>query len=252
MADTVARLYTDLADYWTLVSAVDEYVEEAALFRRVLTERASSPIRTVLELGSGGGNNAFHLKAHFDMTLVDVSDAMLAQSRRINPELPHHQGDMRDVRLGRTFDAVFMHDAVAYMTSREDLRRAMETAFVHTRPGGVALFAPDETAERFEPSTSCGGNDRDGRGVRYLEWTSDPDVTDERTTTDYALLIHEADGSVRVVHDRHENGLFPRQVWLDVLSAVGFEPHAGVYEHSDLPDGYELFAGKRPAAADPA
>lgn len=245
--DLPLRMYDDLADYWTLVSAVDEYVEEAALFHRVLCERASSPIRTMMELGAGGGNNAFHLKAHFDITLVDRSPAMLAQSRRINPDLEHHVGDMRDVRLGRTFDAVFVHDAVAYMTSRADLRRAAETAFVHTRPGGLTLFVPDETAERFEPSTSCGGNDRDGRGVRYLEWTTDPDPTDEKTTTDYALVIRESDGSVRVVHDRHENGLFARQVWLDTLRSVGFEPDVGVYAHTDLPGGYEMFVGRRPA-----
>lgn len=240
------RMYGDLADCWTLISAVDEYGEEAALFRRVLLEHAPLPIRTLLELGSGGGNNAFHLKAHFEMTLVDRSEGMLRQSRLINPELPHHEGDMRDVRLGRMFDAVFIHDAISYMTSRADLLRALATAFVHCRPGGVALFAPDETQERFAPSTSCGGTDRDGRGVRYLEWTHDPDPDDERTTTDYAFLIRGVDGSTRVVHDRHENGLFSRQVWLESLRAVGFEARRGVYEHSDLEHGYELFVGIKP------
>jgi SAM-dependent methyltransferase len=239
------RMYDDLADCWTLISAVDEYVEEADLFRRVLLAHTPEPPRTLLELGSGGGNNAFHLKTHFRMTLVDRSDGMLRQSRRINPELRHYLGDMRDVRLDETFDAVFIHDAISYMTSRDDLLRAMRTAFVHCRPGGIALFAPDETLERFEPSTECGGTDRDGRGVRYLEWSHDPDASDECTTTDYVFLIREADGATRVVHDRHVNGLFPRQVWLDTIRAAGFEPRSGVYPHSDLPEGYELFVGLR-------
>lgn len=239
------RMYGELADWWTLISEVEEYEEEAALFRRVLLEHASSPPRTLLELGSGGGNNAFHLKAHFDLTLVDLSEDMLRQSRRINPDVEHHRGDMRDVRLGRRFDAVFVHDAITYMTSREDLLRAMTTAWVHCRPGGVALFAPDETRERFEPGVDCGGHDRDGRGVRYLEWGHDPDPTDETCVADYAFLIHEADGSVRVVHERHLHGLFSRQVWLDTMRAAGFEPHSGIYPHSDLPEGYELFVGRR-------
>jgi hypothetical protein len=38
---------------------------------------------------------------------------------------------------------VFVHDAVAYMTTERELRAAIETAFVHCRPGGAALFAPD-------------------------------------------------------------------------------------------------------------
>lgn len=244
----VERMYDDLADYWTLVSAVEEYVEEAALYRRVLLDHGVSGPGTLLELGSGGGNNAFHLKATFEMTLVDRAEDMLRQSRRINPELPHHQGDMRDVRLDTLFDAVFIHDAISYMTSRDDLRRAMTTAFVHCRPGGVALFAPDETKERFEPSASSGGTDRDGRGVRYLEWAHDPDPDDEICVSDYAFLIREEDGGVRVVHDRHVHGLFSKQVWIDTIRAVGFEPYSAIYEHSDLPEGYELFVGVKPVS----
>jgi SAM-dependent methyltransferase len=237
------RMYADLADWWTLLSPVDDYVEEAALFKAALLEHAPAPPRTLLELGAGGGHNAFHLKADFEMTLVDRAGDMLRQSRRINPELPHQQGDMRDLRLDEVFDAVFIHDAISYMASREDLERAMATAFVHCRPNGIALFAPDETRERFVPQTSSGGTDDGPRGFRYLEWTWDPDPDDETFIADYAFLIRDEHGEVRAVHDRHIHGLYPRQVWLDTMTAVGFEPHSKIYEHSDLERGYELFIG---------
>ncbi len=103
-------------------------------------ETSSPPPRTVLELGSGGGNSAYHLKSRFEMTLVDLSPNMLAVSRALNPECEHVQGDIRTVRLGRTFDAVFVHDAICHMTTESDLRAALKTAFVHCRPGGAALF----------------------------------------------------------------------------------------------------------------
>ena len=62
-------------------------------------------------------------------------------------------------------DAVFVHDAVAYMTTEADLRQVIETAFAHCRPGGIALFIPDHTAENFQPVTDHGGSDGpDGRG----------------------------------------------------------------------------------------
>jgi SAM-dependent methyltransferase len=237
------RMYAELADWWTLLSPVDEYAEEAAIYRRALHEHAPSPPRTLLELGSGGGNNAFHLKADFELTLVDLSEDMLRQSRKTNPELPHQLGDMRDVRLGRVFDAVFIHDAIAYMTTRRDLARALETAYVHCRAGGVAVFAPDETRERFVPSVSSGGTDEGVRGSRYLEWSHDPDPDDETAVTDYAFLVREANSEVRVVHDRHLHGLFPHQVWLDTLVAVGFEPRSQIYEHPDVENGLELFIG---------
>jgi SAM-dependent methyltransferase len=236
-------MYDDLARYWHLLSPPEEYEEEAALYERALLEFAPTRPRTLLELGSGGGNNASYLKRSFELTLVDLSAGMLAQSRRLNPELPHHQGDMRDVRLDAQFDAVFIHDAIAYMTTAEDLKRALTTAFVHCRPGGIAIFAPDETKERYAPGTSSGGSDDGARGFRYLEWNWDPDPHDDTATTDYVLVAREADGTVRVVHDRHVHGLFPRRVWLDTLAAVGFEPHSKIYQHSELPNGYELFVG---------
>ena len=161
---------------------------------------ASIPVRDVLELGSGGGNNAMHLKASFALTLVDLSEAMLAVSRRLNPECSHHRGDMRTVRLGRQFDAVFVHDAVDYMVTEADLRAVMDTAFVHCRPGGLALFVPDDTRESFVPGTDHGGHDGpDRRAARYLEWTWDPDPADTTVTTEYAFLLRDADGSVTCV-----------------------------------------------------
>ena len=39
--------------------------------------------RTLLELGSGGGNNASHLKARFECTLTDLSPDVLALRRSI-------------------------------------------------------------------------------------------------------------------------------------------------------------------------
>ena len=93
------RFYSDLAPWWPLISAPEEYAEEAA-FAASLLRTAEPPTRTVLELGSGGGNNAFHLKGEFAMTLVDLSEDMLAVSRELNPECEHVQGDMRTCGSG--------------------------------------------------------------------------------------------------------------------------------------------------------
>jgi SAM-dependent methyltransferase len=238
------KLYTDLADWWHLLSPAEEYAEEAEIYSRVLAENAGGPVRTLLELGSGGGNNASHMKARFDLTLVELSEAMVAQSRRINPELEHHVGDMRTVRLDREFDAVFIHDAICYMATAEDLRLAIETSHAHCRRGGVALFAPDHVVETFRAETSHGGADGADRALRYLEWTWDPDPSDSSYCVDYAYLLRLPDGSARVEHDRHIEGLFPRQTWLDLLTAAGFDAQCVPVEHSELPpDSYELFVG---------
>ena len=236
------KLYSELAAWWPLLSPPEEYAGEAEDARAMLVEACQFMPRTLLELGSGGGSNASHLKAHFQMTLTDISPGMLAVSRELNPECEHIEGDMRTLRLGRQFDAVFLHDAVMYMTTEADLRAAMETAYVHCRPGGAALFAPDFVRETFKTGTDDGGEDGpDGRGMRYLEWTWDPDPDDNVYIVDYAYLLRESDGSVRVEHDRHIEGLFSREEWLRWLSEAGFEPRP-------LPDSYreEVFIAARP------
>jgi len=239
------RLYGDLASWFHLLTSPEEYAEEAEIYRQLLMGAADEPIRTVLELGSGGGNNASHLKRHFDMTLTDLSPEMLELSRTLNPECEHVEGDMRALRLGRDFAAVFVHDAIDYMTTRDDLRAAMETAFVHCRPGGVALFVPDFVRERFEPRTSHGGNDGPTGALRYLEWDWDPDPEDDTYLVDFAVLLREEDGTVRVEHDRHECGLFARETWLGLLREVGFLAEARVI-HVYEEVASEAFLGTRP------
>jgi SAM-dependent methyltransferase len=239
------KLYRELADWFHLLTAPEEYVEEAEAYRQIIVETSARPVREVLELGSGGGNNASHLKAHFTMTLTDLSPDMLAVSRRINPECEHIEGDMRTLRLDRDFDAVFVHDAIDYITTLPDLRAAMETALVHCRPGGVALFAPDLVRETFASSSDHGGHDEDGRGLRYLEWTWDPDPSDQTYVADFAYLLREEDGSVHVEHDRHECGLFPRSEWLRLLEDVGFQAKRRVIEREEE-KGTEAFIGLRP------
>lgn len=245
--DPLPALYGDLASWWTLLSHPDEYAEEAAIYRDLIL-RQRPRTRTLLELGSGGGNNASHLKAAFQMTLSDLSPAMLAVSQALNPELPHHVGDMRTLRLNQIHDAVLIHDAIMYMTTADDLGQAIRTAAMHCRPGGLVLLVPDGIRETMRFETSCGGQDApDGRGLRYLEWSWDPDPDDSWYFTEYSYLLREADGAVRSVHDRHKEGIFPRETWTRLLAEAGLAPAVFPYEHSSFGDAaYELFVGLKP------
>lgn len=221
------KLYAELAEWWPLLSPPEEYTEEVAFFLQTLRHNDGPEQPTMLDLGSGGGSNAFHLKAHFTMTLVDIAPDMLSVSRSINPECEHVVGDLRSIRLGRQFDVVFIHDAIDYMTTQTDLRLALENAYRHCKPGGQALFVPDHVRENFQPDTDHGGRDGDGRALRYLEWQFDPDETDSTYTTHYVFLLREGD-TVHVEHDQHVCGLFGRADWLRLLTEVGFSPECVV------------------------
>ena len=223
------RLYSDLADWFHLLTAPHDYREEAEYYSACIVEAAVGPVRTVLELGSGGGNNASHMKQRFSMTLSDLSPDMLEVSRQINPELTHVQADMRSLRIPHTqFDAVFVHDAVTYLTTEADVCAMAETAAFHCRPGGAVLVVPDHVRESFTPPyAEHGGHDgADGRSMRYLMWCTDPDPADTTFISDFAYLLRDSDGTVRVEHDRHVQGIFTESVWIDDLTSAGFRTTA--------------------------
>jgi SAM-dependent methyltransferase len=239
-------MYSDLAPWFHLLTHPSDYADEAAFVSRVVDEAIVGPAETLLELGSGGGNNASHLKARFRCTLTDVSPEMLALSATLNPECEHLEGDMRTLRLGRTFDVVFVHDAISYLTTEADLGMAIETAAAHVRPGGVVILTPDATTEIFKPETDHGGHEGDdGRSLRYLEWTHPAEET--TYVTDYAILARGPGGEVRVVHDRHTLGVFPEATWRRLISEAGLE-----LVDTAVPNPYELeqaaFVARRPGS----
>jgi SAM-dependent methyltransferase len=237
-------LYSELAAWYPLLDPVEDHAQEAAVYLAQLTAAAPGA-RSLLELGAGAGNNAFHLKARFDCTLTDLSPEMLALSRRQNPGCEHAPGDMRTLRLGRTFDLVLAHDALSYVTTEADLRATAQTAFEHLGRGGVALFQPDTVKETFRERSELHGGDDETRALRALEWSWDPDPTDQQCLAEFVFVLREA-GQVRTVHDRHVEGLFARATWADALTAAGFEVLAA-QDHL-VEDGFTApyFLARRP------
>lgn len=235
------RLYNEMAEWWPLLSPPEDYAEEAAdLLPTLLSAPAHRP-ETLLELGAGGGSLAFHLKASLKLTHTDLSPAMLAVSRQVNPECEHVVGDMRTLDLGRQFDLVLIHDAIMYMTDPASVQAALATAHRHCVPGGAVVVLPDMVKETFAPKTVTGGKDGpDGRALRYLEWVWDPDPNDDTYEVVFAFILREADGSVRVEHDRHRFGLFSRSAWLEWLEQAGFAPTV----RTD-PWGRDVFIGQK-------
>ncbi len=244
--------YEELAEYWSLISPVEDYAGETAEMLRLLRERRPAA-RTLLELGSGGGHVAHYLAPHFECHLTDLSEAMLASSRRLNPDCQHTIGDMRTLDLARTFDVVLAHDAVDYMTSEDELRAVFDTAWRHLAPGGLACFLPDEVTETFEPGTGESGSDApDGRGARLFEWVEPVRAGESTVNVHYAFLIRARDGTMRSFYELHVTGLFPRATWERLLAERGFVVEV-VTEQTDEDRVPRLFFfGHKPTAGEAA
>ena len=228
------RLYKDLAPWWSHISNRDSYSEEAEVHLRLMDDALGKKALNILELGSGGGQLAAHFGSDRTVVLSDLSENMLAESRVHNANREHVLGDMRTMRLERTFDAILLHDAVMYLTSPEDLRATFETAAAHLSPGGVFLVLPDVVKETFEEGSVSGGS-FGTPGAQLLEWHWDPDPEDHTYRVDMCLMLRHEDGCMESVHEHHEMGLFDRKTICDLLRAAGFELVQGtVWEAVDI------------------
>ena len=224
------RLYGDLAWLWPLMSPPEHYAEEAGYWLRALRERLRIGRRRILELGCGGGHLLHHLVSEYDATAVDLSEGMLAHSRRLNPGVAHHVGDMRSVRLGQTFDAVLIHDAIDYMTTEDELRAVFATSRAYLRAGGLLIVAPDHyTGTLTSPSVDDDTNSDGETTLTYVDYSIDLDPTDTTVETTYVFFIDQ-DGELRVEVDRHTTGLFPVATWERLLTEAGF-----AWERVDYP-----------------
>lgn len=96
---------------------------------------------SILDLGCGTGQPiAAHLiERGFRVTGVDIAEAMVALCRDRFPEHDWVVGDMRQLDLGRTFDAVIAWDSFFHLP-RHDQRAAIPVLARHVATGGSLMF----------------------------------------------------------------------------------------------------------------
>lgn len=204
------------------------YREDAARFLAAL-----KGCRRVLMLGSGGGHLLSHL-ADLELTAVDLSREMLEVSRELNPGVRHLQGDMRSIRLGKTFEAVVMPDAVAYLLTPEDVEQALETAVAHLAAGGLVIVQPDYVQESFPGDHTV--HHSGGPGVDVLEWCRQVGPCALEST--YVFLFPD-----RCERDVHRMSLYPERFWLEKLKAAGFRARVSK-RGGPLGQGVYCFSGR--------
>lgn len=137
------------ARYYDLLYRDKDYAKEAEFIHWLLQTNAPAA-QHLLELGSGTGRHAEHLAEQgYRVTGVERSEGMLArcaqrqthQPSAIAQRLNFVQGDLREVRLGQTFDAILsLFHVISYQTGNTDLAAAFETVALHLKPGGVFIF----------------------------------------------------------------------------------------------------------------
>jgi SAM-dependent methyltransferase len=236
------RIYSNLA--WTepIISPPEEYVKETELFIKAIKEHSKNKVKTLLHLGCGAGINDYTFKRHFKVTGVDISENMLENARRLNPEVVYLQGDMRTIKLGESFDAVVIPDSIGYMTTLKDLRRAIITAYKHLKPGGVLLIMANIVEQFKQNNFVYTGSNRDVEITLF-----ENNYISHRTGTTYEatlIFLIRRKGKLEIHTDHHIIGLFKLKTWLDLLKELEFEVKQIKIGH--LYDRFILGEGKYP------
>lgn len=219
------RLYKDLAWLWPLWEDLEIYKKESNKIVKLIRKHSKIKVRTLLDIGCGGGKNASHLKKHFQVTGIDISRSMLRNARKLNPECKFAVADMRNFDLKQKFDSVFINDAHNYMTTQSDLLKVFRMAYKHLRPGGVMVVHPDQTKETFtQNQTHTWRSKRGDMDITFIENNYDPNPKDNTYESIFVFLIRKK-GKLRIEHDFHTGGLFKLTVWRKLLKQAGFRVH---------------------------
>ncbi len=143
-------VFADYARYYDLLNRDKDYAAEADYVAGLIRKFHPSG-RSILELGSGTGIHASLLAGKgFTVHGIERSEEMIniarsnASSFSQSPtrsECVFSRGDIREVRLRQSFDAVIaLFHVISYQTANKDVVAAFETARQHLKPGGVFIF----------------------------------------------------------------------------------------------------------------
>lgn len=132
-------LYTEPRLYDLVFPDADETL--GGMCREAFGRYLAAAPQSVLDIGCGTGRHLEALsKTVTECWGVDLLESNVAYARSTRPQCTFKQGDMRTVRLGRTFDVVMCFgNALSYTLTDADLALAAGTFAAHAHPGTLLM-----------------------------------------------------------------------------------------------------------------
>ncbi|MFJ2741691.1 class I SAM-dependent methyltransferase [Streptomyces sp. NPDC087440] len=200
--------------------------------------------RSVLDVACGTGGHLVPFRDLFAGPVegLELSEPMLDLARAELPDVPLHQGDMRDFDLGRTFDVVTcLFASIGYVTSEDELRATVARLAAHARPGGVVAVEPWWFPEKFLDLHVSGSLvEADGTTLARVSHTV---LDGDASRMEVHYLLADPAGGVRHFTEVHRAMLFTRPQYEAAFRAAGLS----VAYVPGIQCGRGLFVGTRTA-----
>lgn len=196
-----------------------DYAAESAELHTLIQARCKGA-RSLLDVACGTGGHLVHLREWYEVEGVDLDPGMLSRARRRLPGVSLHEADMASFSLGRRFDAVTcLFSSIGYLSSHDELQRAVATFSRHLNPGGVLVIDGWVRPDRWR-----------GPGTIHVETVEADDMTVvrmSRSTRDGAVtcleihhLVATRDG-IEHLADHHRLILFTKADYESAFRAAG-------------------------------
>jgi len=198
-----------------------------------LAKKWRKGVKDILSLACGTGSLEVLLaQRKYNVTCLDYSEDMLEMARRkfsVLPKAPETIcASMTDFDLGKQFDLVIcLYDSLNYLIKPEEVRKALERAFAHIRPGGLYIF--DVTTEynilrHFADFTFS----EHLEGFSYI-WDNVYNITTKLCVSDMTIFEEIEPGLYKRHDERHEQRMYPLKDVRLWLGQAGFRV-LGLYD----------------------
>jgi SAM-dependent methyltransferase len=216
----VARIY----DLLYTGTGIKDYPAESEALHAIIQE-ASPGARTLLDVACGTGAHLEILRRWYEVEGVDLSPEMLEVARKRLSDVPLQIADMRNLDLGRKFDAVTcLFSAIGYLTEMSEMRSTIQRLTDHVAPGGVLIVdgwvRPEDWRDGFrgEPEIASDGS------TTVVRLSSSRRVG-SITELDLHHLVGDA-GGVEYFAEQHRLALVPTEDYVAVFESAGLRARA--------------------------
>src|ERR687886_1611570 len=124
-------MFARSARFYDAVYSWKDYAGEAERIHELVQARKPGAT-SLLDVACGTGAHLAELRGRYRCEGLDLDPDLLAVARERLPDVPLHEGDMRDFDLGRRFDAVTcLFSSIGYMQTVEELEGAVTAMARH-------------------------------------------------------------------------------------------------------------------------
>lgn len=224
------NVFSKYADYYDLLYQDKNYIAECNFLEEIFKRYSNKNVKTILDLGCGtGGHSLILAERGYKITGMDISDEMLNFAKKKADEkkmkVQFINGDIRNLKLNRKFDAVIsMFAVVSYQITNNDIISAFKTASRHLKKNGLFIFdvwfGPAVLSQKPVKRRKTIKKENE-KIIRYA--TPELDIINHIVTVNYKVLNIKNEKIIDETKESHKvRFLFPQEIKY-FLETQGFE-----------------------------